>query len=83
MPHVAQHQTNRRSGIDGRTTRHSGYAISQTKRKRIEEIFGWGKTIGLVDKLRHRAVDRVGWLLTFTAATYNLVHIRNLIAATG
>ena len=82
-PHVAQNQTNRRSAIDGRTTRHPGYAISQTKRKRVEEIFGWGKTVGLLDKLRHRGVDRVGWVFTFTAAVYNLVRIRNLIAATG
>jgi transposase len=82
-PHVAQNQTNRRSAIDGRTTRHPGYAISQTKRKRVEEIFGWGKTIGLLDKLRHRGRDRVGWVFTFTAAAYNLVRMRNLLAATG
>lgn len=82
-PHVAQNQTNRRSAIDGRTTRHPGYAISQTKRKRVEEIFGWGKTIGLLDKLRHRGRDRVGWVFTFTAAAYNLVRMRTLIAATG
>ncbi len=81
-PHVAQNQTNRRSAIDGRTTRHPGYAISQTKRKRVEEIFGWEKTIGLLDKLRHRGRDRVGWVFTFTAAAYNLVRMRNLIAAT-
>ena len=82
-PHVAQNQTNRRSAIDGRTTRHPGYAISQRKRKRVEEIFGWGKTIGLLDKLRHRGAARVGWVFTFTSAAYNLVRIRNLIAATG
>ncbi len=82
-PHVAQNQTNRRSAIDGRTTRHPGYAISQTKRKCIEEIFGWGKTIGLLDKLRHRGRDRVGWVFTFTAAAYNLVRMRNLIAVTA
>jgi len=82
-PHVAQNQKNRRSAIDGRTTRHPGYAISQTKRKRVEEIFGWGKTIGLLDKMRHRGRDRVGWVFTFTAAAYNLVRMRNLIAATG
>jgi transposase len=79
-PHVAQNQTNRRSAIDGRTTWHPGYAVSQTKRKRIEEIFGWGKTIGLLGKLRHRGIDRVGWVFTFTAAAYNLVRIRNLLA---
>jgi transposase len=79
-PHVAQNQTNRRSAIDGRTTRHPGYALSQTKRKRV---FGWGKTIGLLDKLHHRGMARVGWVFTFTAAAYNLVRMRNLIAATG
>jgi transposase len=82
-PHVAQNQRNRRSAIDGRTTRHPGYAISQTKRKRVEEIFGWGKTVGLLDKLRHRGRDRVGWVFTFTAAAYNLVRMRNLITATS
>ena len=81
-PHVAQNQRNRRSAIDGRTTRHPGYAISRTKRKRVEEIFGWGKTIGLLDKLRHRGRDRVGWVFAFTAAAYNLVRMHNLIAAT-
>ena len=80
-PHVAQHDTPRRSALDGRTTRHAGYAISQRKRKRVEEIFGWEKTIGLLDKLRHRGVNRVGWVFTFTAAAYNLVRIRNLLAA--
>ncbi len=82
-PHVAQNQTHRRSAIDGRTTRHPGYGISQTRRKRVEEIFGWGKTIGLLDKLRHRGLARVGWVFTFTAAAYNLVRLRNLLAATG
>lgn len=82
-PHVAQNQTHRRSAIDGRTTRHPGYSLSQTRRKRVEEIFGWGKTIGLLDKLRHRGVARVGWVFTFTAAAYNLVRIRNLLTATG
>jgi IS5 family transposase len=82
-PHVAQNQTNRRSAIDGRTTRHRGYVISQLLRKRIEEIFGWGKRIGLLDQLRHRGLERVDWVFTFTAAAYNLVRMRNLIAATG
>jgi transposase len=81
-PHIAQNTSNRRSAIDGRTTRHSGYAVSQRARKRVEEIFGWMKTVGLMRKTRHKGVDRVGWMFTFTAAAYNLVRIRNLLAAT-
>lgn len=77
-PHVAQNTRNRSSAIDGRTTRHAGYAISQRKRKRVEEIFGWMKTVGLMRKTRHRGLARVGWMFTFTAAVYNLVRIRNL-----
>jgi transposase len=81
-PHVAQNDTNRRSAIDGRTTHHAGYAISQQKRKRIEEIFGWLKTVGGLRKLRHRGHERVTWMFTFSVAVYNLVRIRNL-EATG
>jgi len=80
-PPVAQHTTNRASAIDGRTTRHPGYAISQQKRKRVEEIFGWWKTVGLLRKVKLRGVRRVGWLFTFAAAVYNLVRIRNLVEA--
>jgi transposase len=79
-PHVAQHTTNRRSAIDGRTTRHEGYAVSQRKRKRVEEVFGWMKTIALQRKTRFRGPDRVGWMFTFAAAAYNLVRMRNLLA---
>jgi transposase len=79
-PHVAQNTTNRRSAIDGRTTRHEGYAVSQRKRKRVEEVFGWMKTIGLQRKTRFRGPDRVGWMFTFAAAAYNLVRMRNLLA---
>lgn len=78
-PHIAQNDTNRHSAVDERTTRHAGYQLSQKKRKRIEEVFGWMKSIGLLRKLRHRGVERVGWMFTFTAAAYNLVRIRNLI----
>lgn len=78
-PHVAQNDTNRRSAIDQRTTRYDGYRVSQRKRKRIEEVFGWMKTVGLLRKLRHRGLERVGWMFTFTAAAYNLVRIRNLM----
>lgn len=77
-PHVAQNNTNRRSAIDDRTTRHPGYAVSMRKRKRVEEIFGWMKTVGLMRKTRHRGRKRVNWVFTFTAAAYNLIRIRNL-----
>jgi len=78
-PHVAAN-TNRRGGsaIDQRTSRHAGYQISQRKRKRIEEVFGWLKTVGLLRKTRHRGVFKVGWVFTFAAAAYNLVRMRNL-----
>jgi IS5 family transposase len=79
-PHVAQ-ITHRTSAIDARTTRHPGYAVSQQKRKLVEEVFGWLKTVALFRKTRHRGVRRVGWLFTLGAALYNLVRIRNLIAA--
>jgi transposase len=79
--HVAQNDSRRRSAIDGRTTRHAGYAISQQKRKRIEEIFGWLKTVGGMRKLRHRGHERVDWMFTFAVAVYNLVRIRNLTTA--
>jgi len=79
-PHVAQKQ---RSAVDGRTTRHEGYQISQRVRKRIEEIYGWMKTIGLMRKTRHRGKRRVGWMFVFTAAAYNLVRIRNIEIASG
>jgi transposase len=80
-PHVAQNNKARKSGIDGRTTRHAGYLISQRKRKRVEEIFGWMKTVGGMRKLRHRGLHLVGWMFTFAAAAYNLVRIRNLASA--
>src|SRR6266851_4416267 len=78
-PHVAQNNTNRRSAIDGRTTRHGGYQISQQKRKRIEEIFGWLKSVGLLRKLRHRGTARVNWIFIFATAAYNLVRMRKLV----
>jgi len=81
-PHVAQNTANRRSAIDGRTTQHEGYAISQRKRKRVEEVFGWLKTVALQRKTRFRGPDRVGWMFTLAAAAYNLVRIRNLTLAT-
>ena len=81
-PHVAQNLERRGgSAIDGRTTRHPGYAISQNKRKRIEECFGWLKTIALLRKVRHRGVYKVHWIFTLACAAYNLVRMRNLAAA--
>ena len=81
-PHVAQnHERRGGSAIDGRTTRHGAYAVSQRKRKRIEECFGWLKTIALMRKVRHRGVCRVDWIFTFACAAYNLVRMRNLAAA--
>jgi transposase len=77
-PHLACKQT---SIIDARTTRHPGYVISQQKRKRVEEIFGWLKTVGGLRKTRHRGLARVGWMFTFALAAYNLVRMRNLAAA--
>jgi transposase len=82
-PHVAQNTTHRRSAIDQRTARHSGYEISQRKRKRVEEVFGWLKTVGLQRKTRFRGLARVGWMFTLSAAAYNLVRMRNLQAATA
>jgi transposase len=80
-PHVSQN-TKRPGGsaIDGRTTRHEGYQVSQRKRKRIEEVFGWIKTVGTLRKTRHRGLETVRWVFTFTAAAYNLVRMRNLMS---
>jgi transposase len=82
-PHVAQNDKRPGgSAIDGRTTRHPGYRISQQRRKRVEEVFGWLKTVAMLRKTRHRGVFRVGWVFTFAAAAYNLVRMRNLLART-
>jgi transposase len=76
-PHVARKE--KYTAIDGRTTRHEGYAISQQKRKLIEQVFGWMKTVGGLRKLRHRGGALVDWIVTFTAAAYNLVRLRTLL----
>jgi len=81
-PHVAAKREGY-SALDGRTTRHRGYVLSQRARKRVEEIFGWMKTVGLMRKTRHRGADRVGWMFTFTTAVYNLVRMKNLAMETG
>ena len=79
-PHVAQNDKRPGgSAVDKRTTRHAGYKVSQVRRKRVEEVFGWLKTIGMLRKARHRGVLKVGWVFTFAAAAYNLVRMRNLV----
>jgi IS5 family transposase len=82
-PHVAQNQNRRRSAIDGRTTRHPGYAISQRLRKRIEEAFGWAKTVAGLRKMRHRGLAKVDWQFTLAMAAYNLVRLPKLLAQTA
>jgi len=78
-PHVAQNTSGRSSAIDGRTTRHGGYAVSQ----RIEELFGWIETVAGQEKASFRGRDRVAWAFTFAASAYNLVRLSKLIAETG
>src|SRR2546422_3292853 len=82
-PHVAQNHTNRCSAIDRRTTRHIGYELSQQKRKRVEQSFGWMKVIGMLKKVKLRGLEKVGWLFTFTGAAYNLCRLRNLQVQSG
>jgi transposase len=82
-PHVAQNTGNRSSAIDGRTTRHGGYLASQRIRKRIEEAFGWIKTVAGQQKTRFRGVGRVGFAFTFATAAYNLVRLPRLLAQAG
>jgi IS5 family transposase len=77
-PHVAAKR--RYSAVDRRTTRHAGYAESQRRRKLVEQVFGWLKTVGHLRKLRHRGAERVDWTVTFAAAAYNLVRLRTLLA---
>src|SRR5215470_13304900 len=79
-PHVAQNTNGRRSAIDRRTTRHPGYAVSQRIRKRIEEAFGWAKTVAGLRKMRHRGLPKVGWQFTLAMAAYNLVRLPKLLA---
>jgi len=82
-PHVSpnRHRYRRRSTVDGRTTRHPGYVISQRKRKLVEEGFGWQKCVGVLRKLHHRGREKVSWIFAFTSAAYNLVRLRTLLAA--
>jgi transposase len=77
-PHIAQKKGGK--SVDGRTTRHEGYAISQRKRKRVEEIFGWAKTVGLIRKAKVRGKAKINWLFTMSIAVFNLVRMRNMEA---
>jgi len=79
-PHVAQNTTHRSSAIDRRTTRHAGYAVSQQKRKRVEQSFAWMKIIGMLRKVKLRGREKVAWLFTFVGAAYNLVRLQRLQA---
>lgn len=78
-PHVAA--KSRGTNIDGKVTRHAGYQISQQVRKRIEEVFGWMKTVGILSHTRHRGLKKVSWVFTFTAAAFNLVRLQGLMQA--
>ena len=80
-PHVAQNTSGRSSAVDGRTTRHAGYAVSQRVRKRIEEAFGWIKTVAGQERTKFRGRERVGWAFTFAAAAYNLARLPKLLEA--
>lgn len=81
-PHVAQHTTNRRSAVDGRTARHPGYETSQRVRKRVEEIFGWMKTVGGFRRTRFKGRRRTQLAAYLTAAAYNLIRMTRLLPAT-
>ena len=80
IPHVAQNTTARRSALDDHTTRHPGYAISQRIRKRVEEAFGWAKTVAGLRKMRHRGLLKVDWQFTLAMAAYDLVRLPKLLA---
>ncbi len=81
-PRIAQNLSGRRSAIDARTTRHPGYTVSQQKRKRVEEPFGWGKTIGGLARPMLRGVRKLGFKFILTMVGYNLVRLPKLIEAT-
>lgn len=80
-PHVAQNTSRRRSAIDGRTTRHSGYAVSQVARKLVEQPFAWMKSVAGLWQVKHRGQPKVGWTVAFAMAAYNLARLRNLAGA--
>ena len=80
-PHVTQNTSGRRSAIDGRTTRHAGYAISQRIRKRVEEIFGWMKTVGGFRRTRYLGLEKTQMAGYLVATAYNLVRMVRLVAS--
>ena len=80
-PHVAQNTSGRSSAINGRTIRHRGYALSQRLRKRVEEIFGWMKTVGGFRRTRYRGLDRTGLAGSLVGTAYNLVRMARLMTA--
>jgi hypothetical protein len=80
-PHVARNTSGRRSAIDARTTRHAGHAVSQRIRKRVEEAFGWAKTVAGLRKARHRGLRKIDWQFTLAMAAYNLVRLPRLLGA--
>ena len=80
-PRVAQNTSGRSSAIDGRTTQHTGYAISQSIRKRIEEAIGWIKTVAGQERTKFRGCERVGWAFALAAAAYNLARLPKLLEA--
>jgi len=82
-PHEAQNGSGRRSAVDGRTTKHEGYRVNQRRRKLVEDSFGWAKVVAGLRKVKLRGREKVGWLFTLAAAAYNLVRMRNLMAATA
>ena len=77
---MMQNNTNRRSAIDGRTTRHPGYAISLSKRWLVEKPFGWMKQIGPLKKVKLRGLDKVDWVFVFSCAAFNVMRIPKLRA---
>ena len=79
-PHVVENQNGRRSAIDGRTTRHPGYAVSQRIRKRIEEVFGWAKTVAGLRKMRHRGLPKVDWQFALAMAAYDFIRLPKSLA---
>jgi IS5 family transposase len=74
-PHIAQNTSGRRSAIDGRTTRHPGYAVYQRIRKRVKEAFGWAKTVAGLRKMQHRGLPKVDWQFTLAMTAYDLVRL--------
>jgi hypothetical protein len=78
-PHVAQNTNGRRSAIDGRATRHSGYSVSQRFRNRVEKAFGWAKTVAGLRKMSHRGLLKVGWQFTLATAAYNFARLPKLL----